>query len=1116
MRKNRIITMSLREIKKSKKRFFSLCILSILGVSFFVGMKISGPTMLKSLDEYYDNNKMYDLKVISTLGLVDEDIDEIKKLSNEFKVVGSHTKDALFNDGEHEAVLRLHEINEDINNIIITEGRMPQNYNEIVVEDGIISKTNYKIGDKIKLDLEDDDNDIKTNELEIVGIVLSPEYLNNSQITQSRGNTTLGTGQVAYYSYVLKDLFNYEYYTEVYILDNATREYTTNTNEYLKKIKNDENKLELIKEKRQEARYNKLIEEANNKVKEEEEKVTKELNEAEKKLNEYKKKLDEGKKELDKARNELSKASTQIQNGNKSLKEYKEQLQEGKRKLDSNKLEIDNKLKSYNTNYDKLAAFIKKYDSSSFSVNDIIKIFSNENIDIKKTIESSLLNIKAVAASNGINLEGLLNQYGINANELLDKVEIKLDELIDTMTINQLKNIIFDDRFVTIVKGSIPTSSPYYNKIENYLNEFSSNNEQIKKLFSGIREIEKGYQEYNNNLKLVNKKESDLNKAVKEYEDGLKKYNTGIKEYNENLNLYNENLKEFEKNKKNFQEEISLAKEKINKMKEAIWFIQTREDNNEYITYISSYDSIEKLSNMFPIIFFLVSIMISLLSMARMAIENRSEIGTLKALGFSNNDVRLKYVIYSMLATLIGGILGAIWGYIVIPKIIIGVFNIMHNIPTTIYSRDITPIIMGLIISIICIVGSTIFTINNLVKEKTTVLLRPIAPPIGKKILLEKISFIWDKLKYSNKLTIRNIFRYKRRIAMSIFGIASCTMILLSGYGIKDSIAYVVDKQYNEINHNDVLISLDGKLKKEELDQFINNNDIEFNVYARIDQVEVDNKRLSFIIPYDNEEFKKTLTLIDVNTKEEINLKEDSIVVTEKFAKYFKKKVGDTIKILESNNLVYEFPISNICENYIGDYIYMSKDTYSKNIDEYKINTEYLKFKDLSRENEIMSNIKNNNSHILSTVSISNAKELANTLFKSLNSIVIVLILFSGALSFVVFYSLAYINMSERQREIATLKVLGYYNREVDNYILKEEFIITIIGILVGLFFGTLYAYMLIDSIEINTMQYIKSIHLDSYIQTFVFMIIFGLIVSIGVHYTLKKINLIESLKSVE
>ena len=1022
----------------------------------------------------------------------------------------------LFNDGKHESVIRLHEINEGMNNIIITEGRLPQNYNEIVVEDGILYKTDYKIGDKIKLELEDDDQDIKTNELEIVGIVLSPLYVNNNQITQSRGNTTLGNGQVAYYSYTLKDLFNLDYYTEIYILDNDATKYKTNTNDYLKKIEDDEKSLESIKENRQEARYNKLLEEATNKLKEEEEKGNNELNEAKQKLDEYKKKLDDGKKQLDNSKSKLDKAKSQIQNGNKILKESKEKLQKGKEKLDSSKNEINNKLKPYNTNYDKLASFIKKYDSSSFSVNDIIKIFSDEKIDIKKIVDDSLVNVKAVASANGINLDALLKQYGINTSDLAQQADVKLNEVLDAMTIKQLKEIIFDDRFIVLVKESIPISSPYYSKIMNYLNDFSSNNENIKKLFSGVREIENGYVEYNNNLKEINKKEKELNKASKDYEDGLKKYNTGIKEYDENLKLYNKNVEEFKKNEKKFFEEINLAKEKINKMEEAIWFIQTRDDNNEYITYISSYDSIEKLSNMFPIIFFLVSIMISLLSMARMAIEDRSEIGTLKALGFSNNDVRLKFVIYSLLATLIGGIIGAISGYILIPRIIIKVFKIMHIMPITVYSKDITPVIIGIIISIICIVGSTMFTINNLVKEKTTILLRPIAPPIGKKILLEKMPFIWNKIKYSNKLTIRNIFRYKRRIAMSIFGIASCTIILLSGYGIKDSIAYVVDKQYNEINHNDVLISLDGKLTRDELDILTNNDGIEFNVYARIDQVEVDNKRVSFIIPDDEIEFKKALTIKDAKTKEETSFKEGSVIITEKLAKYFNKKVGDTIRILESNNLIYEFPISNISENYIGDYMYMSKETYSKSIGKYSINTQYLKFKDITRENEIMSNIKNNNSHILTTVSISNAKELAGTLFKSLNSIVVVLILFSGALSFVVFYSLAYINISERQREIATLKVLGFYDREVDNYIIKEEFIITILGILVGLFLGTIYAYILIDSIEINTMQYIKNIHLDSYLQTFGFMILFGIIVSIGVHFALKKIDLIESLKSVE
>ena len=1116
MKKNRIITMSLREIKKSQKRFFSLCVLSILGVSFFVGMKLSGPTMLETLDKYYDDNKIYDLKIISTLGLEDEDIHEIQKLNNKYIVVGSHTKDAIFNDGKHESVLRMHEINNNINNILIIEGRMPEKYNEIVVEDGFKYKTNYKIGDKIKLKLEDDDTEIKTDELEIVGLAISPEYLNNNEITQSRGNTSLGNGQVAYYSYVSKDLFNLEYYTEIYVLDNDATKYKTTTKDYLKIIDEDEKLIDTIKEIRQKDRYTNFIEDANNKIKEKEEKINIELDNAKKQLDQYKIELDNGKRELDNAKRELDNANAQIQQGNKKLKESKEELTKGYQKLNDGKKEIEDKIKDYDITYEKLADFVKKYDSSSFSINDIVILFSNDNIDIKDTIENSLVNIKTVANSYGIDLEDMFNRYGINAENILNAMDIKLEDILDALTISQLKQLILDEDFIILVRESIPKDFTYYNEIKKSLDEFSNNKDNIIKLFSGIRDIENGYSEYYKNLKLLNEKEEELNIASRDYRNGIAKYNLEMNEYNSKLELYNNGVKEFEENKKIAEEEIELAREKIAKMGNAIWFIQTREDNNEYITYVSSYNSIERLSNLFPVIFFLVSIIISLLSMARMAIENRSEIGTLKALGFSNHEVRLKFVIYSLLATLIGGVIGVIVGYTLIPNIIIGVFNIIHKIPETVYSKNVMPIITGIFISILCIVGSTIITINNLVREKTTTLLRPIAPPIGKKILLEKISFIWDKLKYTNKLTIRNIFRYKRRVFMSIFGIASCTMILLSGYGIKDSIAYVVDKQYNEINHNDALITLDGKLSAEELDKITENEPLEFNVYAKIDQVDVDNKRVSMVIPNDNDDFKKALTLIDVKTKKEISLKDNSVVVSKKLAKYFNKKVGDTIAILENDNLIYEFKISNISENYIGDYVFMTKHTYRKHIGDYNINTQYLKFKNINQEDEIISNIKKNNSHILNTISITNAKQQANILFKSLNIIVYVLVIFSGALSFVVFYSLAYINLSERQREIATLKVLGFYNNEVDSYIMKEELIITILGILVGLVFGTFYAYSLIDSVEINTMQYIKSIHLDSYLQTFGFMILFTIIVSFGVHVALKKVDLIESLKSVE
>ena len=1129
MRKNRIITMSLREIRKSLKRFFSLCVLSFLGVSFFVGMKMSGPTMLKSLDKYYDDNKVYDIKVVSSLGLDDDDLNEIKKLDDDFEIVESHSKDTLFFDGKYETVLRIHEINNSINNIIITDGRMPENYSEILVEDGFGYKTDYKIGDKITVELEEDDTSIKTKELEIVGVVLSPEYVNKAEVTQSRGNTQLGNGQVAYFAYALKDLFNMDYYSEIYIRDDSATKYRTHTKEYINKIEKKENKISSIKETRQNERYIRIIEEATNKVNKQEEeaneeftKVQEELDNAKIELDNAKVELDKGKTELDNNKKVLDKAKKDIDKGFNQIKKSKLELAQALVDLNNGKSEIEKTISSYNISYDKLSSFVKKYDSSSFSIADIIKIFSDNNIDIDKAIAGSTVNIKMLASAYGIDLNSLFNKYGIN-KDILNKDTVKLDEMIDTATINQLKKLIFDDNFIILVKESIPSYVPYYSDIQKYLNEYIDNNENILKLFDAVRKIDKGYPEYYKNLNLVNSKEVELNDAKVQYENGLntynealKLYNSSLEEYNSNLDLYNNKLKEFEDKKIEVKEKIDLAREKIKKIEKATWFIQDREDNNEYLTYISSYDSINNLSNLFPVIFYLVSIMISLLAMARMAIENRSEIGTLKALGFNNIEVRLKFVIYATLATLIGGIVGSYLGYKFIPKIVIGIFNIMHNVPYFIYDTNHTPIILGIFISLLCIVGSTIITINNLVKEKTTELLRPIAPPIGKKILVERISFIWNRLGYSTKLTIRNIFRFKRRIFMSIFGIASCTMILLSGYGIKDSISFVVDKQYNDINHNDVLISLDSKLSKEELDEYVKDEDLAFNVYAKIDQVEIENKRVSLIVPYDYEDFKKTLTLRDVKTKEEITLTDNTVVLTQKLAKHLKKKVGDTISILESDNLSYDFKVTNISENYIGDYIFFNKHMYTKYVDEYKINTEYIRFNDLSKENEIMTNIKEKNTHILSSVSIASVKEQCVALFKSLSVIVYVLVLFSGILSFVVFYSLAYINISERQREIATIKVLGYYNREVDNYVMKEEFIITVLGILVGLFVGTYYAYAMIDSIEINTMQYIKEIQFSSYLQTFGFMLLFTAIVSIGVHFKLKKIDLIESLKSVE
>ena len=1033
--KNRLVTLSKREIKKSFKRFFSLCVLSFIGVSFFSGIKMAYPDMLESMDKYYDETNVYDFKLLSSLGLTDEDVIEVQKLSSDFKVYGLHFKDVIFNDGENSRIIKLNELSDKINDVHLIEGRLPESNDEIVVEQGITNKTKLKIGDTIEAQLEENDKDLTNTKFKIVGIITSPEYLINAKVTQSRGNTNIGNGQVSYYGYVIKDVFSMEYYTQICIQDEGADKYLSNSNEYLERIDKSKELINSIKDERQEARYNKIIADANKKINDEEAKIIEQFAEAKEQLDYFASELEGAKEKLDDAKEQLDENIIKINNGRKEIASAKEELENGKEQLDSNKQKIIDGIADYDITYDDMLQVVKAIDEYEIDLN---------------LIGSSIREI-----------EDIIEQETGKRFDLSDKVD------------------------------------------------------SIAKLINGIKEIEKGYIEYERNVPIVNQKEEELNSGYDKYQEGLNKYNLGLQEYNENLENYNKNLNEFEVNKKKAEDEIQRERRKLETIEKGTWYVNTRIDNNEYLSYINSCDSMNNISNIFPLIFFMVAIMISLLSMARMAIEDRGEIGTLKALGFSNNNIRLKYFIYSFSATMIGGILGAIVGYLALPYIVFVIYKMMYVVPIFVYSSNIAQIFAGLLISIICIVGATLFTINNLLREETTSLLKPIAPPIGKKILLEKIPLLWNRFKFFNKLMFRNVFRYKRRILMTFFGIAACTMILLAGFGIKDAITAIPDKQYNDIFHYDNIVNF-KKIQKNEIASILEGESIEYSVYAKIAQMDADNNRVSVIIPEDNKEFEKIVTLRDVNSKEKLDLTLDKIIINDKLAKMCGKKIGDTITLEDGNNLRYNFVISGICENYISSYVYMSKDTYEKNINNFEINSAFIKQTDINNEESVMNNIINKSDKVLNVVSINKNMNAITSMFSSLNLVVVILIVFSGALSIVVFYSLAYINMNERKREIATLKVLGYNDKEVDRYIIKEELFITIFGILIGLLIGRGYVYLLVNTIEINNMRFLNEIQTPSYFITFGIMMLFAFIVGIIIHFSLKKIKMIDSLKGFE
>ena len=1067
--KNRLITLSFRKIKKSLKRFLSLIILSFLGVSFFVGMKISMPSLYKSLNKYYKDSNVYDVEILSTNGLNKEDINALKNVDNNIQVYGLHFKDTLFNDNNlNTDVIRIKELNNDINKVKLLEGRMPSNNNEIIIDEKYLLTEGAKVGDELELVLDEKDTDLNVKKVKIVGIINSPLYLATNEGSLNRGNTTVGNGEIKYYAYALSSIFNMDYYTDIYIDNKLTNYDTTNSDIYNKKTSILMDKIDAIKDERIKYRYEELRGIALARIKEEEDKVNTEIKNAKDKLNEAKSQIDSAntilndkKKELDYASYQLDLKKQEIDNAEEKIKAGEAELESKKKLLDDTKAGVDN--------YDNLLRVAYKNNNSNLTKDDIISILPNDSNKQSNIEKLNMAESLGADLSSTTVIKKQITDLGIDSDGTLIKKIVDLE---------------------TALNGALQIEDGYnlYNSKINELNSYKSELENGKSLYySYLNEYKNGYILYN--------------QTKIEFDNKLNQYNDATKELSEKESIA---ALEFEKARKKVDETIVPG----------TWLIRNRLDNIDYTGFIDSIESLKKLSFIFPIIFFIVSVFISLLSMARMGIEDRNEIGTLKAFGFSKKEILMQYIVYSLCASIIGSVLGVIVGTIFFPRIIFEVYANLYALPNLVYSNFIPVILLGVVIVVVCIVGATILSIIGILKEKTINLLRPIAPPIGKKILLEHIPFIWNKIKFENKITLRNIFRYKRRVLMTLTGIVSCTMILVSAFLIRDSITTVLDIQFKDIFTYDSLIYLDGSKLSYELDDIFNIKHIDNKLYGDLERAKINDKSVNIFIPNDTNNIDDFIKLKDGNKK--LKISNDGVIITSKIAKMYKVKVNDTIKVKMIDNREYDLKVDGITDNYIGNYIYMSKELYQDKVGLYKLNIAYLKLDNKNNEEAVVKDLLSDNKNILGYLSIKNNIANVKNMFTSLDKVVLIVVIFSLMLSIVVLYSLAYIIISERQREIATLKVLGFDNEEVDIYLLKEQAIIVVMGILLGLFVGILYSLKLVDTLEISVVQFNKDLLFRNYMVCLVLMLVFSVIVGQLIHVRLKKIDMIESLKSVE
>ena len=986
MLKKSLFKNNFKSINRTKRRFFSILIMAFLGVGFFSGLVATSPDMLDSLDSYADSSNLYDINILSTLGLTDDDIISIQGIEGVDKVYGTQSKDSLVKIDDQESICKVIEFNENINSPVVIAGRNIENENECLLDPAIVRTgegAESFIGKKIFLkneDMDSEDNPIFTvKEFEIVGIAETPVY-----ISSERGNTTLGNGTVSFYIFTQDNVINMDYYTGLYVTVKGAKATVTNSDEYLKLVNSVIAKIENITETRENARYQSLVDDA-----------TKKINDAQK-------------------------------------------------EFDDKKLEVDTELKDAESQ-------IKKAE---------------------KQINSSEKQIEAAESELALHQKQATEQFEALANQIA-LAEQQLEESTIDPAIKEMQKQEIERQKVELERAKQESSA----KFEEAQAEIASNKTEIRK---GKNELSKNKEEFESKKQEA---EDKLNEA---------------------------------------QAKIDDAKEEINKIEKCKWYIQNRLDNSGYNNIFDAIKTMSNIARLFPAIFYLVAVLISLTSMTRMIEEERIEIGTLKALGYTNMQIISKYIIYSLLACIIGGVLGMTVGLYLLPTIVWSLYSMIYNMPHFYCTYRFGIGLIGIILAFICIGGATLLVARKELKQMPSVLMRPKPPKNGKKILLEKISFIWKRFNFSHKVTARNIFRYKKRAIMTVVGIAGCTGLMLTGFGIRDSVDDIPSAQFNGIFKYDTSITLSNTNGLSDIEEYLKNNESIENfveVCATTGELSKESTscNVTVFVPDSLDNYNSVYNLIDYQTEEAISISNEGIIITDKAAETLGVTVGDEITFIDGDDVQYQFKIENIAKNHVGHYVYMSKEIYENNFKPYKTDIVYLNTKNISDEaqNEILKNILNMDG-VASVSSINALMQSVSDMLNTMNYVVLVLIVASAMLDFVVLYNLANINIAERQREIATLKVLGFHDNEVDNYINKENIIFTVLGIALGLILGTFLTSAIIGSIEIDVLKFMRNIKPISYVYSAVITLLFSFIVNFIIHFVLKKIDMIESLKSVE
>ena len=1069
-----------REIKISLGRFLSILCIVAIGVAFFAGIKASAPDMKNSADTYFDKYNVQDIQVYSTIGLTKKDVAAIKKIKGVKSVQPSFSMDTLSQIDSTQMVIKVisYGIDQKMNKVRVVEGRMPERENECLVEAS--SATNklygtFHIGDTIKLQSGTDEalsKSLKHTKYKIVGTCYNPNYL-----SYEKGSSNIGSGTVNSFIYIQNTNVLKDYYTEVDVCVKGAKDLDCYSDEYFDVVDPVLKKIKKISNKQIDAR-----------------------------IQSYQSELDEKKQE----------ATDKFKDAENQFNDAQNKIDSGLSEIQSNELKLQNSKDQINQGWNEYYANLQLLDNIPTLQNAIAQIEESEKklpelLSQKEQVENGL---------QEINAEGDLNTKRTLIQNAIDFIDIALKKLenypdsSDAETIriklNEKKELLQGQ--LSLIDQAIAKKA----ELEAILPQIQSGIEQIQAGVAKKAELQSQLNQLLNAKNELNNAYVSLINGQAQYEDGVSKIEDAKNELNKSIEQLTLSKAEFNIQKHDALRELSDAQLEIDKM-EGKWIVLDRNSHYSYRDYGACADRMDGIAKVFPVFFFLVAALVCMTTMTRMVDEQRNEMGTLKALGYSKLQIASKYIIYALIASILGSILGCSLGMYLFPTVIFNAWNTLYNVDQIkfLFQPGLILLASGSVTGITLL--ATLYSIYSELIEMPSQLMRPKAAKAGKKILLERITFIWKRLSFLQKVTARNIFRYKKRFFMTIIGIAGCSALLVAGFGINDSISDIVNQQYNVIYHYDATVSAKTSEITSQIKSLKGVKDVYEEDHLAV-TTKIENKDISTTVHIisNDKKFKDFCTLFNGNN--EFDLDDSSVLISQKMATKLNKKAGDTIKIKDANNKVIKAKIKGVFTNYVGHHIYASESLYKSWNTNAKTTHIYL-IKSKKTTKKFERNLGNkimNIDGVQSVTFYSSLQKNFKDMIKSISYIVVVLVISAACLAFVVLYNLSNVNISERKREIATIKVLGFTRKEVDAYINRETILLTILGSLIGLGIGIGLHHLIMNLAEMDDIMFGRTINSISYVISFVMTIGFNAIINLCMHKKLNNIQMVESLKAVE